>query len=309
MTWQPKASIQTLKARAALLSCIRNFFDSRDVLEVETPILSHSSGTDPYIDALTCQTNPISYLHTSPEFAMKRLLAANSGSIYQICKAFRAEEKSKLHNTEFTMLEWYRTGFDHHDLMDEMNDLLQAVLNCPHANKITYRDMFLQHTKLDPFHISIEELRNALPHFDIHLNSHDNMDQDSYLNLLLAQVIEPKLGFDKPLFIYDFPESQAALAKVRKGSPALASRFEVYINGIELANGFHELDDAKEQRHRFENDKAKRLSLNKSCPPIDEAFLQALEYGLPECAGVALGIDRLLMIQLGLTDINDVLVF
>lgn len=305
MTWRPSASTSTLQARATLLHSIRKFFFNLGVLEVETPILASSCGSDPYIEPLTCHTEPISYLHTSPEFAMKRLLAAGSGSIYQICKTFRAGEVGKHHHTEFSMLEWYRVGFNHHDLMNEMNDLLQTILSCSPAAKLSYRDMFLEYAQLDPFTISINALRKALVQFNINLNSHDNLTHDDYLNLILSHHIEPKLGLLAPVFIYDYPSSQSALARLQPGDPTTAARFEVYMNGIELANGFHELTDASEQRERFRSDARKREQIGKPTPATDHNFLAALDHGLPDCAGVALGIDRLLMILLELDDVRD----
>ncbi|MCK4608677.1 MAG: EF-P lysine aminoacylase GenX [Gammaproteobacteria bacterium] len=292
-----------LKSRAELLAKIRQFFVEREVLEVETPLLGASTIPDPNIHSFTSQYfNSALYLQTSPEFAMKRLLAAGSGSIYQICKAFRNEDCGKQHNPEFTMLEWYRVGFDHHQLMDEMDALLRYVLGGTPAERLTYAAMFEKFLQLDPHAASLAELQNCAVMHGI--NKVDNLERDDWLNLLLTHLIEPHLGKERPTFIYDYPASQAALAQINNG---VAERFEVYIDGLELANGFHELGDAKEQRARFEADLAKRRALNSPEIPLDEEFLAALASGFPACAGVALGIDRLLMVLLNTRDLKDVL--
>jgi elongation factor P--(R)-beta-lysine ligase len=315
ITWQPTASLPILRKRAALIAKIRNFFAERGVLEVETPLLSHGTVTDPHVVGIpaifkTYGTNQekICYLQTSPEYAMKRLLAVGSGSIYQICKAFRQGEVGTLHNPEFTMLEWYREGFDHHALMDEMDDLLQLVLGVGAAQRVSYGDLFQQYLGFNPHVISATELA-AYGHANNIPLQGVLTDKDAWLDLLWTHCIEPKVGLQRPLFLFDYPVSQAALAKIRDGQPALASRFEVYFKGIELANGFHELQDACEQQRRFENDLAFRAQHGLPELAIDKRFLAALTHGLPNCAGVALGLDRLLMLALDCEKVADVLSF
>lgn len=313
--WQPSAAIDTLRQRARILQYIRHFFISRGVLEVETPLMCHTSVTDPFIQSIPAlfQSQPHSpearhYLQTSPEYAMKRLLAANSGAIFQICKAFRQGEVGRFHNPEFTMLEWYRPGFDHHQLMDEMDALLQGILNLPTAERLSYGALFEKYLGINPHQASVESLANVAAKHDVSVAS-EITDRDTWLNLLMSHLIEPQLGLTAPCFVYDFPASMAALARLQAGDPPVASRFEVYIHGIELANGFHELQDAKEQRRRFENNNLERSKLGLPTLTIDEYFLSALEHGLPDCAGVALGIDRLVMIATQSEKIADVLSF
>lgn len=306
--------IDTLKFWANLLAKIRAFFAARNILEVETPLLGKSTITDPNIQSIIARCHPpgssksqILYLQTSPEFAMKRLLAAGSGSIYQICKAFRDEESGRLHKPEFTMLEWYRIGFDHHDLMDEMDEFLGFVIDAKKAERLSYAEMFQKYLEINPHSASVLELQNcaAQNNLDVSFACDKSSDPDLWLNLLLTHLIEQHLGQNRPTFVYDYPKNQAALAKIRKdGEYFVAERFEVYINGIELANGFHELADADEQRTRFEKDLEKRREMNLSEIPLDEDFLAALKSGLPNCAGVALGVDRLCMIAKNLSDIS-----
>lgn len=303
--WQPSAPLEHLKIRARLLKNIRDFFNARDVLEVETPLLCHTSVTDPYIESIAAESY---YLQTSPEYAMKRLLAAGSGPIYQISKAFRKEEAGRFHNPEFTMLEWYRPGFDHLQLMNEVDELLQITLQTKPADKKTYRDTFINHLQLDPHLATLNELMNAAAMQQLNIQT-DIHDRDTWLQLLLSHCIEPQLGQQHPYFIYNFPASQAALAKIQPTVPPVASRFEVYFRGIELANGFHELQNATEQRDRFEKNRATRQTLKLPDMEIDEFFLAALESGLPDCAGVALGVDRLLMLAANANHIKEILSF
>lgn len=313
--WQPSANIETLRQRAHIIQFIRNFFIQRGVLEVDTPVMCHTSVTDPFIQSIPAlfQAQPTSeevrhYLQTSPEYAMKRLLAANSGAIFQIGKAFRQGEVGRFHNPEFTMLEWYRPGFDHHQLMDEMDELLQGVLHMPAAERLSYGELFEKYLGVNPHVATVESLSKVAQQHDFEVAA-EVTDRDTWLNLLMSHLIEPQLGQQAPCFIHDFPESMAALARVQPGNPSVASRFEVYIHGIELANGFHELQDAKEQRRRFENNNVERTKLGLATLTIDEYFLAALEHGLPDCAGVALGIDRLIMIATQAEKIPDVLSF
>ncbi len=245
------------------------------------------------------------YLQTSPEFAMKRLLAAGIGDCYQICKAFRVDEIGKNHNPEFTMLEWYRLNFDHHQLMDDMDALLQVVLKCLPAKRVSYQRLFLEYLQIDPHTASIDDLINIAPELCAALDK--NIDtKDDYLMLLLSHLIEPNIGFDRPCFIYDFPATQAALSKINNN---VAQRFEVYVNGIELANGFHELQHAEEQLQRFEHDNKKRRELHKPEVTIDYRLIEALKHGLPNCAGVALGVDRLIMLALQQEKLGNVISF
>ncbi len=296
----------TLQLRAQILAKIRAFFTRRNILEVETPLLSHSTNPAPHLHsfATTYQKKNL-YLQTSPEFAMKRLLASGSGDIYQICKAFRDGEQGRLHNPEFTLLEWYRINFNHHQLMDEMEQFLHFILNTPAAERITYRELFLQHLNVDPFGETNELKKIALAKgLDANLTN----DHDTWLQLLLTHFIEPNLGQKQPVFVYDFPASQAMLAKINSDNPKIAERFEVSFKGIELANGFHELNDAQEQRQRFTAENKMRTQLNLPIIPLDENFLEALPH-LPPCAGVAVGIDRLIMLATQTKSLVEVITF
>ena len=316
--WQPTANFETLRLRAEIIAKIRNFFIARGLLEVDTPLLCHATVTDLHLHSFqtTYQNDDhspkeILYLQTSPEYAMKRLLAAGSGPIFQICKAFRnSGESGRLHNPEFTMLEWYRPDFDHHDLMDEMNDLLQEILNVGPAERLSYEEIFIKYLAINPHSCTADELKNkAQQHGIKEIPNFDSKNKDNWLFLLISHVIEPQLGQTVPIFIYDFPTSQAALAKIRQDNPPVAERFEVYYKGIELANGFHELTNAEEQAKRFAQDLVLRKNSNHPSVPIDQYLLAALSYGLPDCAGVALGIDRLIMLALCKKNIADILSF
>ena len=314
-TWQPTAGLPAIKARAELLSQIRQFFADRDVLEVETPLLSHGTVTDVYIDGFSCQFDfsqsgqPQSlYLQTSPEYAMKRILSMYSCSIFQICKAFRHEGEGRWHNPEFTMLEWYRVGFDHHQLMNEVDSLLQVVLACGSADRYTYQSLFIRFLGIDPLVTSSAQLNKLMSDHKIDVFG-DDIDDDSKLQLLFSEVIEPQIGADVPCFVYDFPASQASLAKLNDADNRVADRFEVYYKGCELANGFNELQRADEQSRRFIKDNEQRQVQGLPVRPIDNHLLDALDNGLPQCAGVALGVDRLLMLKTGAARIEEVLSF
>lgn len=303
----PTAKLNYLQQRAKILQQIRDFFAQRNVLEVETPLLCSSSATDPHIASFALPEQR--YLQTSPEFPMKRLLAAGSGAIYQICKSFRVEEMGRYHNPEFTMLEWYRPDFDHLALMQEVDELLQTILISKSAQRITYAALFEKFLAFNPHQCSLTDLKNCAVQQKIDVaESFPIDDRDAWLQLLMAYCIEPQLGFSQPIFIYDFPTSQAALAKIRPGNPAVAERFEVYVKGIELANGYHELADAAEQRRRFVADNLQRERLGHPTVPIDEYLLSALP-NFPDCAGVALGIDRLIMLALAANTIHDIISF
>lgn len=315
-TWQPTASMEQLRQRAAFITAIRQFFAERQVMEVDTPAMSHATVTDIHLH--TFQTEFVGpgyadgsklFFMTSPEFHMKRLLAAGSGCIYQINKAFRNEENGRHHNPEFTMLEWYRIGFDHHKLMDEMDDLLQLVLKCGAAERMTYQQAFIDVLGVCPLEGSMQELKVAAAKLGLSDIAEPEEDRDTLLQLLFSIGVEAKIGQQVPAFVYDFPASQAALAKIHPQDNRVADRFEVYFKGIELANGFHELDNPKEQLARFEQDNAKRLEMGLKPQPIDYHLIGALEAGLPDCAGVALGVDRLIMLALGCDHIDQVTAF
>jgi lysyl-tRNA synthetase class 2 len=319
MLWQPSASIDTLKLRARMLQRVRGFFAERDVLEVETPILSRAATTDPNLASLASRYTGPGYarglalhLHTSPEFAMKRLLAAGSGPIFQLCKVFRDGEAGRLHNPEFTMLEWYRPGFDHHRLMDEVAALVACALaRAPGAiEKLSYRDAFLRHAALDPHTAPIDAFAAAArAHGTSVPTDMPRDDADPWRDLLLTHLIEPQLGRGRLTFLYDYPASQAALAHIRDEAVPVGERFELYMEGIEIANGFHELGDAGEQERRFRADLEHRRDRNLPPVPMDERLLAALADGLPDCAGVALGFDRLVMLAAGARSIDEVLAF
>jgi lysyl-tRNA synthetase class 2 len=282
----------------------------RKILEVETPALSAAAAADPNILSLAAEVNGPggtrrAFLHTSPEFHMKRLLADGSGPIFQIAKVFRDGELGRLHQPEFTMLEWYRPGFDHHKLMDEVAELLEEVaLKAP--ARLSYAEAFRRHTGLDAdgADLSCFVRRAAALGF-----LSEPPDRRALVDFLFSEAVAPNLGTGGAgTFIYDFPPDQAALARVRPGPPAVAERFELFLEGMEIANGFHELADAQEQRRRFEADNARRRERGLPAMPIDERLLAALPR-LPDCAGVALGIDRLLMVLTESRDIRDVLAF
>ncbi|TDY01558.1 EF-P lysine aminoacylase EpmA [Thiohalophilus thiocyanatoxydans] len=314
-SWRPGANLAVMQQRARMLQQLRAFFAQRDVLEVETPILQYHAVTDVHIDTLRVPLEGADgYLHSSPEYPMKRLLAAGSGPIYQVCRVFRADEAGHRHNPEFTMVEWYRPGFDHHRLMQEVDDLVRTLLTdsiSPGKTlKLSYRELFDRYLQLDPFSCSVEALQRQARQRHIDIVSDEVMDRDGWLDLLLTHVIEPQLPANRPVFIYDYPASQGALARLQQQDDiTVASRFELYLNGLELANGYHELLDPVEQRRRFERDQQQRQQQGRFIPEIDEKLLAALKHGLPDCAGVALGIDRLLMIATGCDDIRDVLSF
>lgn len=307
--WQPTATLSSLRKRAEMIHSIRHFFHEREVLEVETPVMAAHGVTDVYLANFSVQDNQRHcYLQTSPEFHMKRLLAAGSGSIYQMSKAFRQDEQGRHHNREFTLLEWYRLGYDHHQLMDEVDELLQLILATDTAIKVTYQSLFEKYCSINPLATSQAQLVQVVnKHGYGEVLASDTSDPNQYLHLLMSMVIEPQLAkYQQPVIVYDFPISQAALAKCR-GS--VACRFEVYYRGLELANGFDELQDAGEQLQRFNEDNTMSQAQGLPMQTIDPYLLQALEHGLPQCSGVALGIDRLLMLALKKMTISDVLSF
>ncbi|EMJ9776413.1 MULTISPECIES: elongation factor P--(R)-beta-lysine ligase [Morganella] len=314
--WQPTAPIANLLKRAKIVNEIRHFFADRGVLEVETPTMSQATVTDVHLRAFETQfTGPGAaqgitlYLMTSPEYHMKRLLAAGSGPIYQMGRSYRNEEAGRYHNPEFTMLEWYRPHYDMYRLINEVDDLLQQTLECESAESLSYQQAFLRYLDIDPLTAEKDKLRDVAAKLDVSNIADTEEDRDTILQLLFMVGVEPHIGLEKPTFIYHFPASQASLAEISSEDHRVAERFEVYYKGVELANGFRELTDAAEQRQRFERDNRKRASMGLPEQPIDENLLAALEHGFPECAGVALGIDRLIMLALGAERISDVIAF
>jgi lysyl-tRNA synthetase class 2 len=298
-----------------MLGRIRKFFADAGVMEVETPIASRAAATDPVLNSLQSGWTGAAgkaqtlYLHTSPELPMKRLLVAGSGPIYQICKVFRDGERGRLHHPEFSLLEWYRPGLGYKDLMGEVADLVRYVLDRPElgVEQQSYRELFRAHLNLDPLRAPAPTLRRAAK--DIPGAGDLELDRDGWLDLLLTHHIEAGLGRGRLTFVYDYPPSQAALARIRADADPVAERFELYLGGMELANGFQELTDAAEQRRRFAVDLEERALTGLVQSPVDEAFLVALEQGMPETAGVALGLDRLLMIATRSRHIDEVLAF
>lgn len=316
----PTADWSQLRLRAQLLERARAFFSSRGFLEVETPLLSHDVVVDRHLDPFTTllSTDPRQpeagerlYLQTSPEFAMKRLLAAGGEAIYQITRAFRnGGERGRLHNPEFTIVEWYRVGDGLHEGMRLLSDLSEALLARGPAELVSYGDAFERHVGVEPHAASVEALAGAATGYKIAVPDGLLQDRDGLLNLLLVELVEPHLGRGRPTILYEYPASQAALARVRQArSTAVAERFELYADGIELANGYHELLDAGVLRVR--NARANRQRLADGKPPLREAsrLLAAMDAGLPPCTGVALGFDRAVMIAGGASSIDEVVAF
>ena len=306
--WRPTAAPGQLQARALLLREIREFFAERKVMEVETPLISMSGNTDPEIQSI--RTADGGYLRTSPEFALKRLLASGSGDIYELGRVFRGGEAGRTHNPEFTMLEWYRKGFSHHRLMDEVTDLIRRCgrgkFDHWPVQKLSYRQLFLHHAGLDPNDADVSTLAERAQESGI---NELELTRRQWLDLLLSVVIQPALPEHCLTYVHDFPADQAALARVRQDNPPVAERFELYLGRTELANGYQELTDAAEQARRFEADNRQRESRGQPVYQADHNLVKALEHGLPECAGVALGVDRLLMAVTGAASITEVLAF
>lgn len=297
-------SVESLRSRARLYQDIRAFFQQRGHLEVDTPLLGRTTGTDIHIQSIEATVNgQPRYLQTSPEFFMKRLLAAGSGSIYQICHAFRDEELGRYHRAEFSLLEWYSVGLDYHGLMDEVEALLGYLVEpAVEFRRLSYNECFESAVGLNPGAVNIHQLRQKVVQ---HIGGTDvrNLDFDDCLDLLISQVVAP--GFKGFTFVYDYPATQAALARIRPGKPPLAERFELFYNALELANGFSELVDSDEQRRRCIEDNQLRRQRGLTEYPLDEDFLDALAApGMPDCAGVAIGLDRLLMVLQGYSHID-----
>ncbi|MFL6549231.1 MAG: EF-P lysine aminoacylase EpmA [Povalibacter sp.] len=311
MNWKPTASIATLEVRAAMLRAAREYFIATRALEVETPTLSAAAVTDIHLASVEATAlHRRSFLHTSPEYPMKRLLAAGCADIWQICRVYRDGESGRFHNPEFTLIEWYRLGIDHHALMSDVERLISAMLPEAHhfdrSERLTYREAMQLHAGVDAFEDPAPVLVARLESAGIEVPGSIKNDHDACLDLIMSTLVGPQLGHDRMTFIYDYPASQAALARTRG---AVASRFEAYLQGIELANGFHELGNADEQRARFKQDLDSRAARGLPSMPIDENFLTSLEYGLPECSGVALGFDRLVMCAIGAKHIEQVIAF
>ncbi|MGR6871490.1 EF-P lysine aminoacylase EpmA [Pseudomonas sp. HK3] len=305
MPWQPSASIESLQQRAKLNAYVREFFRLRDVMEVETPVLSKAAVDDANLQPVIAQAcdQPM-YLHTSPEYPMKRLLAAGSGDIYQICKVFRDGEVGRRHNPEFTMLEYYRLAFDLKTLMDEVAQLVGDFLYLQRRIDLSYAQALKQYANLDVFNADDIELRDRVTEF---VGQDLTLSRDECLDIIMSHVVEPSLPQGVMVFIFNYPASQAALARTFEDNDSnpLAKRFELYVNGLELANGYHELVDLSEQKNRFKT-QAERYG---STRVLDEHFLAALEQGLPDCSGVAIGLDRILMLKQNSSSIKDVLSF
>ncbi len=310
--WRPGASLATLRRRAQILATIRAFFCTRGVLEVETPQLAPVSATDPLLASVTANPGLDDarwFLQTSPEFAMKRLLAAGVGPIYQIVHAFRHAEHGSRHNPEFSLLEWYRPGFDVAQLAAEVAELVSAVIGERPVRCDAWAELFRAATGLDPFAASDAELRAYAG--VIGADAPDAWARDELLDLLFSEKVEPHLGEGCLHFVDSFPATRASLARIVTDARGhrVADRFELFIDGHEIANGYNELLDAGELRERMLADNAQRRGRALEEIPLDERLLAAMEHGLPECAGVALGLDRLVMIAVGVREIDAVLAF
>ena len=313
--WRPAADLGALRERAALLAEIREFFSRRGVLEVETPLLASSANPDAAIEPLRTgylphgggRRRPL-YLQTSPEFPMKRLLAAGSGSIYQVSRAFRNGERGRLHNPEFTLLEWYRVDFDHHQLMDEVDALVTQLLpGAAPAQRRRYAELFAEHTGMDLFAASRGELKECAVAAGLVTSA--PCSREWLVEMLFELRVAPWLQRQQGVLVYDYPAAQASLSQLSAEDERVAQRFEYFLHGIELANGFHELRDAAVQRQRFAGENRKRRQAGRAALPLDGHFLEALRQGLPDCSGVAMGVDRLLMLRCGVRHIDEVLAF
>ncbi|MEX2962533.1 EF-P lysine aminoacylase EpmA [Microbulbifer sp. TYP-18] len=307
--WQPTAGPESLRKRGALLGGIRRFFSDRSLLEVDVPLLSRRATSDPHIASITAQCNGApAFLATSPEFGMKRLLAAGVGDCYYLGKAFREGESGGRHNPEFTMLEWYRCGWDDRRLMTEVGELLCSLLHITDVHALSYRDLFARELGLDPHSASTAELCHCVQR-EVDAD-YEPASRDECLDLLLSHRLEPSMGEGITL-VYDFPASQAALARLSEDDRGtlVARRFEAYAGGMELANGYWELTDAEEQQRRLRADHKYRRAHQLPLYPFEERLVQALRAGMPECAGVALGVDRMLMLAGGYDSIEEVIAF
>lgn len=312
--WRPTASHAALRLRAQSLRAAREFFLARKVLEVETPAMVNAPVSDVNLGSVRVQVPgrdaPL-FLHTSPEYAMKRLLAAGSGDIYQICRVYRGAERGRQHNPEFTMLEWYRLGFSLEDLMREVAELTRELLGDASLTVefVTYRDAVRRHAGFDPLDADLGVLQNAAQELGLAADHARAASRDELLDLIVGARVGPALGAKALTFVHRYPASQAALARLDADDPRVALRFELYYRGVELANGYHELASGAEQRMRFAADQQVRASRGLPTFTLDAHLLSALDAGLPDCAGVALGFDRVLMLAVGSSNIDDVLAF
>jgi lysyl-tRNA synthetase class 2 len=312
--WKPTASVAVLKQRAQMLADIRTFFKLREVLEVETPALSQAANSDPYIESFSLD-NGQRFLQTSPEYAMKRLLAAGCGDIYQICKVWREEEAGSHHNPEFTLLEYYRVGFNYRQLMAEVEELLMSLLGLQKKAKYySYQQLFIELLQLNPHKAQHSELidcaRQHIPQLEI--GAEASWQKQDLLDVLLTHCLEPYFAKDQLIFLYDYPVTQSALATVRAATQtevAVAERFEVYLGAVELANGYQELIDADKNAQVLETELVQRQLQGQKQLPKDRYFLQAMEIGMPAASGVAIGLDRLLMCATGQNKIQQVISF
>ena len=318
LLWQPTASMQSLRHRAELLWQIRSFFHQRAFAEVQTPILSHDTVIDRHIDPVSLPAGQLGlsilgdkrlYLQTSPEFCMKRLLAAGMSAIYELTSVFRAGERGNYHNPEFTMLEWYRVGDDLHQSVQLLSELVCEVLKMEQVEQLTYQAAFGLFAGCDPLSASPLELANIAVKYSLGVDLDWSTDRDDWLNLLFAEVVQPKLGHVLPTIVTHYPASQSALARVSVEDPRTAERYELFVRGVELANGYHELLDAAELERRNQTNLAQRSQDGKLPLPGDSRLLAAMRAGLPACSGCALGFDRLLMVSLGVETIDEVLAF
>lgn len=314
--WRPGATHAALRRRAGLLQVAREFFHARNVLEVETPVVVSRTVTDPQIESIALDDGQRQrYLHTSPEYAMKRLLASGSGDIFQICRVFRAGERSRLHNPEFTMIEWYRQGFTLPAIMSETATLAMTLFSAGGRSSgdaveyLSYQSAFRATLGVDPLSADHGDLRDLCLQHGLAAQSIVGSTRDDLLDFLVATCVGPKLGHERLVCLHGFPASQAALAQLDPMDSRVAQRFELYARGVELANGYLELADPAEQRRRFAADLAERRRRGRSEPEVDESLLAALESGMPACAGVALGFDRTAMLALSATSIDEVLAF
>jgi lysyl-tRNA synthetase class 2 len=314
VNWRPTASLAALRRRATALQATREFFRARNVLEVETPVMVNAPVSDVNIGSVKAEVpghaGPPLYLHTSPEYAMKRLLAAGAGDIFQVCHVFRGAERGRQHNPEFTMVEWYRLGYSLERLMGEVADLVRTLLDrdLP-VELVSYRDAVRRHAGLDPLDAPREELLRAARSLGLDARHAREAGRDELLDLIVGAQVGPALGTTSLTFVHRYPASQAALARLDAEDPRLALRFELYHHGVELANGYHELTNAAEQRMRFSADQQARTARGLPLATLDQQLLAALEAGLPDCAGVALGFDRVLMLALDAASIDEVLAF
>lgn len=321
--FRPTASVEMLRRRSELTMAIHSFFQKQDFVHVETPLVSHDTVVDRHIEPVSVLRSSFTgsalddrpmWLQTSPEFAMKRLLStgleAGMTSIYQIAKAFRQGEQGRRHNPEFTMLEWYRCGDGLEQGMQLLSDFAAEILNRPASHLVSYRDAFVQYAQIDPLVASDNTLAEVCrARIKIAERFSEDQSRDFWLDLILANLVQPQLGVDAPAIVYDWPASQSALAIVREGEYPVAERFELYVDGVELANGYHELLDAEELLRRNEHVNQQRLADGNSALPVNSRLLDAMRKGMPACSGVAVGVDRLMMVLTGADSIADVMAF